>query len=166
MERSLNELLIQEFSEEAASTRQVLERVPEEKLSWAPHEKSMTLGQLTLHIAILPDRLTEYFSELTRNAPDVPLPEAESAAQILTELEQSEAAVMEKIEEWSEEELMAEWKMVEQEQTLLSGPRYYMIRSILLNHWYHHRGQLTVYLRLLDIPVPAVYGSSADEKPL
>ncbi|WP_096187209.1 DinB family protein [Evansella halocellulosilytica] len=160
---SLANFLMKEFTEEIASTRRILKRVPEDKLSWTPHQKSMSLGQLAMHIAIIPGELSNFFSELSREIPSVPLREATSLYEILTTLDNSEEMAKKWLSTWSNEDLMAEWKMTKGNETIMSAPRMLMVRSIMLNHWYHHRGQLTVYLRLLDLPVPAIYGPSADE---
>lgn len=140
-------------------TRHVLNRIPEEKLSWKPHEKSMSLGQLGLHIASIPGQLLELFSELEREVPDVPLYEAHSVAEILNVLGESEEKALNYLTTWDDNQLELPWSMVAGEQTLITEPRHVMIRSLMFNHLYHHRGQLTVYLRLLAIPVPAIYGA-------
>lgn len=156
--------LIAELEQEAATTRRVLERVPEDQLSWAPHPRSMTLGQLAYHIAVLPQAITGLVSELTAPVPNVPLPEAGSVAEVLETLEESIRVARERLSAWSEEDMRQEWRMVNGEETILAVPRGGMLRAVMLNHWYHHRGQLTVYLRLLDVSVPSVYGPTADEK--
>jgi uncharacterized damage-inducible protein DinB len=162
---TLTESLIAELTQEAATTRRVLERVPEDRLTWAPHPKSRTLGQLALHVAQVPGLLADFLSELTRGRPPFDSPEAVSRVELLSELDRSVAAATAKLAAWGDEGLMAEWKMVQGEKTILALPRMGMVRAIMLNHWYHHRGQLAVYLRLLDVPVPSVYGPSADEDP-
>lgn len=162
---TMTDSLVAELMQEAATTRQVLERVPEDKLSWAPHPKSMSLGQLALHIAVIPGAIAELISELTREVPTVPQPEATSRGEILSALDESVAVATARLSAWREDDLMAEWRMTDGEETILALPRIGMVRSVMLNHWYHHRGQLIVYLRLLDLPVPAVYGPSADENP-
>lgn len=163
---TMSEALIAEVTREAATTRRVLERVPEGKLSWAPHPKSMSLGTLALHIAMLPGGLAEFLSEPVREIPTFTPPHATSLHQILSALDESVANATRKLSAWREDDLMAEWRMMRGADTLMALPRIDMLRSVMLNHWYHHRGQLTVYLRLLDVPVPSVYGPSADENPL
>lgn len=158
-----NEWLINEFKEEVKTTRHVLKRIPGDRLSWAPHSKSMSLGQLALHVAKIPGELAELFSELTQEVPSVPLSEATSLEEILSTLDESEAIAVEKLSSWGEEDFGVEWKMVQGGNTIMAAPRMVMVRQLMLNHWYHHRGQLTVYLRLLDVALPPVYGSSADE---
>lgn len=159
----MTETLIAELEHEAESTRRVLERAPEDGLSWAPHPRSMTLGQLALHIARLPDAIATLVSPAVAPVPDVDLAEARSREEILDTFERSVAAAARKLAAWTADDLMAEWRVVRDGETLVAAPRGAMIRSLLLNHVYHHRGQLTVYLRLLDVPVPGVYGPSADE---
>lgn len=161
---TLTDSFILELTSEATTTRRVLERVPPDKLSWRPHAKSMTLGQLALHIAALPGAIAELVSQLTVEPPVVPLREATSRDQLLSILDESVEKATAKLSGWGDDGLMAVWKMTRGPQTLLEMPRAAMIRSVMLNHWYHHRGQLVVYLRLLDVSLPPVYGPTADEK--
>ncbi len=160
-----SDALVAEIRREAETTRRVLERVPEDKLSWAPHAKSMSLGTLALHVATIPGAIAGLVSEPTGEVPTFVRPEATSRAQLLSALDTSIATATQKLGGWGAPYLDAEWKMVHAGNTLLALPRIEMIRSVMLNHWYHHRGQLTVYLRLLGVPIPSVYGPSADENP-
>lgn len=163
---TMTESLIGELNEEAEATRRVLERVPEDRLSWRPHPKSMSLGELALHVAQTPGGVAELLDELSAGAPDFSnRPEASSRTELLSALEESVANATSKLSAWGEEGLEAEWRMTDGGETLVASSRVSMVRAIMLNHWYHHRGQLLVYLRLLDVPVPAVYGDSADEAP-
>lgn len=157
--------LIAELTQEAAATRRVLERVPEDKLSWTPHSKSMSLGQLALHVAVIPGAIAELLSELQREPPGQGYPEATSRTELLSKLDQGVALATAKLGAWEDDDLKAEWKMTRGDATLIAAPRIAMVRTVMLNHWYHHRGQLLIYLRLLDVPVPSVYGPSADENP-
>lgn len=164
---NVTEEMLGEFHEELAATRKVLERIPEDKLTWRPHQKSMTLGQLAMHVATLPGGIAtmtraDSFDLLKGGgAPSV----ANSRAEICAALEQSVSSVEQTLSQMSEEAAKAPWTLLRGEHTVLTRPRYKAWRTILLNHWYHHRAQLAVYLRLLDVPVPAIYGPSADEKP-
>lgn len=155
--------LITELKQEAESTRRVLERVPSDKLSWKPHEKSLSVGQLAMHIAGLPGGLAEFLDERTREVPDVPFPEATSLNEILSAFDTHMAIAENKLRAWGEAGLMETWQLTRGGIPIMEVPRIEMVRTIMFNHWYHHRGQLTVYLRLLDVPVPAIYGPSADE---
>ncbi|TDF97720.1 DinB family protein [Paenibacillus piri] len=155
--------LIAELKREAESTRRVLERVPSDKLSWKPHEKSMSLGQLALHVAGVPGGLAEFLDESIREVPVVPLPEAASLDEILSAHDKYMQLAEKKLLTWGEAGLMEAWKLTREGIPILEVPRIEMVRTLMLNHWYHHRGQLTVYLRLLEVPVPAIYGPSADE---
>lgn len=158
--------LISELTQEAATTRRVLERVPEAKLSWAPHPKSMSLGQLALHVAVIPGALAELLSEDTREAPDFGRQsEATAVAEILSALDDSVATATARLSTWNDDDMVAEWTMTRAGETIIAQPRIGMVRAVMLNHWYHHRGQLLVYLRLLGVAVPSVYGPSADESP-
>jgi uncharacterized damage-inducible protein DinB len=162
---NLSEPLMAEFNTEVASTRRVLDRVPEDRLTWKPHPKSMSLGQLALHVAGVPGGVTTLLRELVAEVPIVPLTEATSREEILNALDWSVVTVTNALTTWGDDGLLAEWRMTLNGQTLLAMPRIEMVRSTVLNHWYHHRGELIVYLRLLDVPIPAIYRPSADENP-
>ncbi len=158
------EPLVAELDQEVAATRVLLERVPEEKLGWKPHEKSMTLGQLALHVAGVPGSITELAKMDEVGPPEFGNnPQPESVSELLPVLEEGLANAKEFLSGLSDERAMATWKITRDGTELMAVPRIFLLRSIMLNHWYHHRGQLTVYLRLLDVPLPAVYGASADE---
>ena len=161
---SLAEQFAAELTREAAATRRVLERVPESQLTWRPHPKSMSLGQLAFHIAILPRAIAELIAE-DSDAPNFTVREDASVAEILETLDATVPFATERLAAWGDEGLFAPWRMRHQGKTLLEMPRMAMWRSVMLNHWYHHRGQLTVYLRMLDVPLPSIYGPTADESP-
>lgn len=163
MTRMLTDGLISELHAEAATTRRVLERIPEDRLTWRPHPKSMSLGQLAYHIARVPGAIGELLAELTRDPPVVPLPEATSRQEVLTELERSVAKAAAALAGWGDAGLAQEWTMMREGRPLFVLPRGAMVRAVMLNHWYHHRGEMMVYLRLNDVPLPAVYGPTADE---
>lgn len=159
--------MLNEFREEAAVTRRVLERVPENKLSWKPHAKSMSLGQLAFHIATVPGalaRITQQDEFDVSQGSFVP-PSPKTVDEIHAAFKQSLREVEECLKVMTEQTAEANWRLMLGEKELFSKPRIAVLRSIMLNHWYHHRGQLSVYLRLLDIPVPVIYGPSADENP-
>jgi uncharacterized damage-inducible protein DinB len=164
---SIAQSLLAEFEQELIATRRCLERIPADQLSWQPHPKSMSLGQLGLHIATTPAGILNLSRPDVTPPPDFSagVPQAETTAQILSALEATAEQVRSELTELSDERLLATWRLSDGTRELLAIPRIAFLRSVMLNHWYHHRGQLTVYLRLLDIPVPAVYGGSADEKP-
>jgi uncharacterized damage-inducible protein DinB len=162
---TLTERLIAELGQEAETTRRVLERVPPEKLSWTPHQKSQSLGQLAFHVAMIPGRIADLVDPPASELPVVPRPEAKSIEELTSALSASVARATEKLRGWGDEGLDLMFRLTRNGKTVLQMPRYNMIRSVMFNHWFHHRGQLTVYLRLLDVPVPSVYGGSADEAP-
>ncbi|MDA1313350.1 MAG: DinB family protein [Acidobacteria bacterium] len=162
---SLTQGLIGELEQEAATTRRVLERVPDDKLGWKPHSKSMSLGQLALHIANTPGTVSELAAQNDVTPPDFNQPQADSTAQVLAAHDASVAKAKTYLAGLSDEAAMEEWRVVAGGQTVMAMPRIGLLRGIMLNHWYHHRGQMTVYLRQLDVPVPSVYGPSADENP-
>ncbi len=158
--------MLQELEQEAETTRRVLERVPGSQLAWRPHEKARTLGQLALHVAIVPGGVAELIaSPSPAQAPTFTDPSPDSATELLPALEQSIAKAKQALGGMDDAALMAKWRMMQGERELFAVPRVALLRSIMLNHWDHHRGQLTVYLRQLDVPVPSIYGPSADENP-
>ena len=158
---------ISELEQEAKSTRRVLERVPADKLDWQPHPKSMKLGQLALHVANLPGafarlgRLDTFDASQARFTPPMP----ESVDEVLSALETGVADARAFLSELDDQTAFAPWRFTHGERELFTLPKLGLVRSLMFNHMYHHRGQLVVYLRLLDIPLPSVYGPSADENP-
>lgn len=162
---SVTQALIGELEQEAATTRRVLERVPEDKLGWKPHEKSMSLGQLALHIANTPGTVAELAAQNDVSPPDFQQAEAGSRQELLSALDESVGKAKAYLSGLTDEAAAEEWRVVAGGQTVMAMPRMGLLRAIMLNHWYHHRGQMTVYLRELDVPVPSVYGPSADENP-
>jgi uncharacterized damage-inducible protein DinB len=161
------ESMLKEFSEEVATTKRVLDRVPADKLSWKPHERSMSLGQLALHIATVPGSIANITKpdafDVSQNNFTPPVPK--NMEEIHASLEQSIRNVERTLKETTEDTAQANWHLMFGDKELMSIPRLSVWRSLMLNHWYHHRGELAVYLRLLDAPVPSIYGPSADEKP-
>ena len=163
----LLEPMIAEIQQEAATTKRVLERVPGDKLAWKPHPKSMSLGQLALHIATTPGGVTQVarLDEFDVGSANFNPPPANSVEEILAALDSSVKTAQEYLASLSDSAALGTWRATANGKEAMSMPRAVMLRSIMLNHWYHHRGQLSVYLRLLDIPVPVIYGRSADEDP-
>lgn len=161
-----DDLLI-EFHEELKTTRRVLDRIPADKLAWKPHETSMSLGQLGMHIAGVPGGIAaitsgETFDVVKGNfAPPTP----KSTDEIYAALDQSTKEVEKALKTTSEELAYAQWRLLRGDTVILAVPRAVAWRTLMFNHWYHHRGQLSVYLRMLNVPVPAIYGPSADENP-
>jgi uncharacterized damage-inducible protein DinB len=159
--------LLQELEQETHSTRRVLERIPEDRLGWKPHENSMTLGQLALHVATLPRAIADVSTRPTFDVKtQIPRPSPASVAELLGELEGSVQKAKAILGGMDDAWLSTPWKMMDGEREVMAMPRVALLRTVLLNHWYHHRGQLTVYLRLVGARVPATYGASADENPM
>lgn len=158
--------LLQELEQEAPATRRVLARVPAEKFDWRPHERSMSMGQLAHHLAQLPQGIVyaTLQSSFDPGALPPPAPPASTEA-LLATFDSGMEYARAQLGEMPDADLGTPWKVVRGEQVLLSMPRGAALRTILLNHSYHHRGQLTVYLRLNGIPLPSVYGPTADEPP-
>lgn len=158
--------LLQELEQEAPTTRRVLERVPEDRLDWRPHDKSMTLGELAMHVARLPAAIAELSMQPGFDVKtQIPRPTATSTAELVAVHDHSVARARTVLESMDDESLASPWRMVNGDQEVMAVPRGAFLRSVLLNHWYHHRGQLTVFLRQSGALVPAVYGPSADENP-
>jgi uncharacterized damage-inducible protein DinB len=161
--------ILPEFDMEMATTRRVIERVPDEKLGWKPHEKSMAMGQLAAHLGEMVSWTIPTINSdaLDMNPPDGPAyqpPASNSTTEILAEFDKNVAAARSAMTDVSDEHLMQNWSLLSGGQTLMTMPRVVVIRSFVMNHIIHHRGQLSVYLRLNDIPVPSIYGPSADER--
>lgn len=159
--------MLAEFREELSTTKRILDCIPNDKLAWKPHEKSMSLGQLGIHIARVPGAIAgitskDSFDVLTGNF-TTPLPK--DTAEIQAALEESARSVEATLQETDDAWAQAPWCLKAGDRELQTRPRFKAWRTLMLNHWYHHRGQLTVYLRLLGIPVPVVYGPTADESP-
>ena len=157
--------LIAELEQEAETTRRVLERIPEDRLSWRPHPKSMSLGQLALHIATTPGGVAQIAGLDTMERPQFDRPEPKSKREVLEALAQSLASAMEFLRGLDDARASQTWTMTLAGKPIFSLPRIGLVRTIMLNHWYHHRGEMQVYLRLLDVAVPSVYGPTADEDP-
>jgi uncharacterized damage-inducible protein DinB len=156
-----------EIEQEAATTRRVLERVPGDKLTWKPHPRSMTLGQLAMHVATLPAGICRIaqVDEFEVNPANFNPPLPKDSEEILAALDTSVRTAQEYLGGVTESSAMGTWRAKVNGKPVMAMPRVTMLRSLMLNHWYHHRGQLSVYLRLLEIPVPTIYGPSADENP-
>jgi len=162
---SIIEALLQEFEQEVQTTRRVLERVPADRLAWKPHAKSMSLGQLALHIAMVPGAVAQMSRQSPVPPPQFIHPEPSSAAELMPALDQSIRQVKEVLRGMDDAALGKTWRVVDGDREVLAIPVGALLRSIMLNHWYHHRGQLSVYLREVGVPVPSIYGPSADENP-
>ena len=161
------DVFLAELDQEAATTRRVLERVPDDKLGWKPHPKSMSLGQLALHIASTPGGLAPLLlnDSLDIGSMRLEQPAATSADELLPTLEEGIRTAKDVFNGVEDKQAMSPWRLMKGSQELLAAPRIIAARSFMLYHWVHHRGQLSVYLRLLDVSVPSIYGPSADDNP-
>ena len=158
--------LLAELEQEAQTTRRVLERIPQAHLSWKPHPKSMSLGQLALHVATVPGNVAELAAlDTVPEPPAFVQPEAAAASELVPSLTDSVAKAKQLLGGFDDARMTALWRLQSGGKDLMTMPRSALVRAIMLNHWYHHRGQLLVYLRLLNLPVPSVYGPTADENP-
>jgi uncharacterized damage-inducible protein DinB len=165
---SLSEMIMPEFEQEMANTRKTLERVPEEKLEWKPHEKSTSLGGLATHLANIPSWTMNTFDrdELDIAPPDgstFRLEQAKSTADLLAAFDKNVADARTTLAGAGDDQWLGKWSLLRGGQTIMTLPRAAVMRGFVISHLIHHRAQLGVYLRLLDVPVPAIYGPSADE---
>lgn len=162
---SIAEILLLDFDSEIAGTRRTLERIPENDPGWKPAEKSMPIGRLALHVARLPQLCTKILTTPELNMATEKFPDLifESTAHLLSELERTAAEAKSRLAAASDEELKKNWRLSFGDRVIVDGPRMVLYRTMFLNHLIHHRAQLGVYLRLLKIPVPGLYGPSADE---
>jgi len=163
-----SEMILPEFENEMANTRKTLERVPDDKFAWKPHEKSMSLGGLSTHLANIPSWTTHTFEkdELDIAPPGAPpfrMEEAKSRADVLEAFDKNVAAAREALAAAGDEVWMGSWSLLKGGNKIMTLPRAAVMRGFVISHLIHHRAQLGVYLRLLDVPVPAIYGPSADE---
>jgi len=158
--------ILMEMDQEAEITKRLLDIIPEDKLSWRPHPKAKSLGELAMHIAWLQGGVAELSQNDTEELPNFPPdPEAASRAEILETFAAGLKKAKDIVGSTDDVRAMAEFTVTKNGKTLMSVPRIAFWRSILLNHNYHHRGQLSTYLRELDIPLPSIYGPSADTNP-
>lgn len=165
---SIGQSLIPEFDQEMQNTREVLERVPNDKWNWKPHDKSGTVGWLASHVATLPDwaAVTLRTTELDYapvNGPAYEPPKITNQKELLAVFDQKAAEARAALAGASDSDFVQDWTLLAGGKTLFTMPRIACIRGFVMNHLIHHRAQLTVYFRLLNIPVPGLYGPSADE---
>lgn len=163
-----SEALLPEFDQEMSHTRRSLERVPEDKLGWKPHERSMPMGRLAVHLALLPSWATMTIEKDSLDiqppgAPPYQMPTANSRQEILAMFDESATAARTVLAGATDDHLAKPWTLLHSGKTLFTMPRLAVLRGMVMNHLIHHRAQLGVYLRLNNIPVPAIYGPSADE---
>ncbi|HTS51118.1 MAG TPA: DinB family protein [Bryobacteraceae bacterium] len=165
---TIKDALLPEFDQEMANTRKTLERVPEDKFAWKPHPKSFSMISLATHIANMTGWTVE---TMTKDSFDISPPgappykeePAASRAQLLEKFDKSVTAARAALAGATDEAYLKNWSLLAGGQTLFTMPRFNCIRAFVMNHVIHHRAQLGVYLRLNDIPVPSIYGPSADE---
>lgn len=161
----INQAFIAELKHEAASTKRILERVPEDKFGWKPHEKSMTLGRLASHVAELPEFLNSILTidDFDFAKGHYKASHAKTPEELMNIFQQKLDEVVLTLENTSDEKMQANFTLGSGGHVIATVPRMVAVRSMAMNHLIHHRGQIAVYLRLLDIPVPGLYGPSADE---
>jgi uncharacterized damage-inducible protein DinB len=162
---SMIQSLIQELEQEAQTTRRVLERVPNDRLAWKPHDKSMSLGQLAMHVAVIPGAIAELSQQSPFQLPEFVQPSATSSAELIPALDEGVKKAIGILRRMDDADLGKTWRAVDGDREVMALPVAAVLRTIMLNHWYHHRGQLSVYLRQVGVAVPSIYGPSADENP-
>lgn len=164
---SIAQTLLAEFETQAAVTRRFLERLPADKLTWKPHEKSMSAGQLAYHLAFVPGGVIRFVQNNPAPAPEfASFPQPASCQEILKTFDESIATVRSLLPKFDDAAMRETWRLVAGGREMLAQPRGEFLRDIMFSHWYQHRGQFSVYLRLLNVAVPASWGPSADEPPL
>jgi len=158
--------LLSEFEQQAPLTRKFLERVPQDKLTWKPHERSMTLGQLAYHLAFVPAGIAQLVGTNPALAPEkFEFPQPTTVAEILKTHDDGAATVRKELSKFDDRAMNETWRLRHGEYEVMATPRATFVRDIMLSHWYQHRGQMCVYLRMLNVPVPTTWGPSADEAP-
>jgi uncharacterized damage-inducible protein DinB len=161
---SIAESFLAEFEVQAPVTRRFLERLPEDKLGWKPHPKSMTAGQLAYHLAAVPGEVVRFVLINPAQAPrEFIFPQPATRQEILEKFDESAAIVRDTLPQFDDGAMDETWHLMLGEKEVLAHPRALFLREVMLSHWYQHRGQFSVYLRVLNIPVPASFGPSADE---
>ncbi|MGA7242051.1 MAG: DinB family protein [Terracidiphilus sp.] len=164
---SIAQAMLAEFETQAPVTRRFLERLPEDKLTWKPHEKSMTAGQLAYHIASTPGGVVRFAQANPAEAPEfAKFPQPATCQEIMQTFDESVAVVREILPSIDDAEMAETWRLLAGGKEVLAQPREQFLRDIMFSHVYQHRGQFGVYLRILNLPVPASWGPSADEPPL
>jgi uncharacterized damage-inducible protein DinB len=158
--------MLAEFETQAPITRKFLERLPEDKLTWKPHEKSMTAGQLALHLATVPGSIVKFVQSNPAQSPtSFNAPQPADRADILKAFDESVVTVRNLLPKFDDAAMKESWHLMAGDKELFAQPRGQFIRDVMLSHWYQHRGQFSVYLRILNVPVPSSWGPSADEPP-
>ena len=164
---SIAESLVKEFEIQGPITRRFLERLPEDKLTWKPHAKSMSVGQLAYHLAVVPGNIVKFVQNNPVQAPEfATFPQPATKEEILKTFDESAATVRSLLPKFDDKMMKETWRLVAGGREVLAQPREQFLRDVMLSHWYQHRGQFSVYLRILGVPVPASWGPSADEAPL
>jgi uncharacterized damage-inducible protein DinB len=164
--QSLAQCMLAEFETQAPITRKFLERLPEDKFTWKPHEKSMTAGQLALHLATVPGSIVKFVQSNPAQSPtNFNFPQPASRAEILKAFDESVVTVRDLLPKFDDTAMKESWHLMAGDKELFAQPRGQFVRDVMLSHWYQHRGQFSVYLRILNLPVPSSWGPSADEPP-
>lgn len=163
---TISDVMMQEFLHESENTKKLLERVPEDKLDWKPHDKSMSMGRLAMHVAEIPEWteivVNEDFFDMA--ASDYKPVECKNRVELLEKFEANVRKFKQVMEGKDDASLMEHWQLRQGEHVAVDLPKAAVLRSFVLSHIIHHRGQLTVYLRENNVPLPGIYGPSADEK--
>jgi uncharacterized damage-inducible protein DinB len=162
---SIAQSLLAEFEVQAPITRKFLERLPDDRVTWKPHEKSMSAGQLAYHLAFVPGGVVRFVQNNPAQAPNFNFPQPASCREILAAFDESVSVVRSLLPNFDDAAMKETWRLFAGGQEVLAQPREGFLRDVMFSHWYQHRGQFSVYLRLLNIAVPASFGPSADEPP-
>jgi uncharacterized damage-inducible protein DinB len=164
---SIAHAMLTEFEMQAPLTRKFIERLPADKLTWKPHERSLTAGQLALHLALVPAGIARAAQNNPAPAPkSFNFPQPASHEEILKKFDEGAATVRGILPTFSDAAMEEIWRMEVDGRELFAQPRVEFLRNVMLSHWYQHRGQFSVYLRMLNVAVPATWGPSGDEPPV
>jgi uncharacterized damage-inducible protein DinB len=164
---SIRESFLAEFEIQAPVTRRFLERLPEDKLTWKPHQKSMTAGQLAYHLATVPSGVLRLVQTNPAQAPEFAnFPQPANRAEILKAFDETIATVRSLLPKMEDSAMKETWRLLAGGREALAQPRGEFLRDVMFSHWYQHRGQFSVYLRILGVAVPASWGPSGDEPPI
>jgi uncharacterized damage-inducible protein DinB len=159
--------LLAEFEVQAPITLRFLERLPDDKLTWKPHPRSMSAGQLAYHLAMIPGGIIHFVKNNPAQAPQTfNAPQPESREEVLNKFAESIAIVRDELPKFDDASMNEVWRLMVGEQVIMTQPRADFVRDVMFSHWYQHRGQFSVYLRMLNVAVPASWGPSADEPPI
>jgi uncharacterized damage-inducible protein DinB len=157
--------MIEEMELEGATTRRLLQRLPQEHLGWKPHAKARPLGELAMHIATVQPVLAGKLQSASADAASAPRDTPQTTDEIVAAFDEGLASAKSLLAKLSDDDLGSTWSLLREGKPVFTMPKIAVVRTVILNHVYHHRGQLSTYLRMLDVALPSIYGPTADDRP-